>query len=98
LYNFLPKILSQSSQKYGFGIRDPGSEIRDLEKTYSGSRILGSRRNRIPDPRIRIRNNDRKKGSKEDDLPRMAKSWLTTRKNLKRGFEETTGLKPIFRG
>jgi hypothetical protein len=28
---FLPKKLSPSSQKYGFGIRDP-------EKTYSGSR------------------------------------------------------------
>jgi hypothetical protein len=32
------------------GIRDPGSEIRDLEKTYSGSRIQGSKRHRIPDP------------------------------------------------
>jgi hypothetical protein len=30
---------------------DPGSEIRDPEKTYSGSRIQGSKR-----PRIRIRN------------------------------------------
>ena len=29
---------------------DPGSEIRDLEKTYSGSRIQGSKRHRIPDP------------------------------------------------
>ncbi len=29
---------------------DPGSEIRDLEKTYSGSRIQGSERHRIPDP------------------------------------------------
>jgi hypothetical protein len=27
-----------------------GSEIRDLEKTYSGSRIQGSKRHRIPDP------------------------------------------------
>ena len=36
--NFLPKILSLSSQKYGFGIRDPASEIRDPEKIYSGSR------------------------------------------------------------
>jgi hypothetical protein len=35
-----------------------GSEIRDPEKTYSGSRIQGSKRHRIPDPgyRIRIRN------------------------------------------
>jgi hypothetical protein len=29
----------------GSGIRDPGSE-----KTYSGSRIQGSKRHRIPDP------------------------------------------------
>jgi hypothetical protein len=35
--------LSLSSQKYGFRIRDP-------EKTYSGSRIQGSKRQRIPDP------------------------------------------------
>ncbi len=42
LWNFLPKKLSLSSQKYGFGIRDP-------EKTYSGSRIQGSKRQGIPD-------------------------------------------------
>jgi hypothetical protein len=35
--------LSLSSQIYGFGIRDP-------EKPYSGSRIQGSKRHRIPDP------------------------------------------------
>jgi hypothetical protein len=29
---------------------DPGFEIRDPEKTYSGSRIQGSKRHRIPDP------------------------------------------------
>jgi hypothetical protein len=29
---------------------DPESEIRDPEKTYSGSRIQGSKRHRIPDP------------------------------------------------
>jgi hypothetical protein len=34
--------LSISSQKYKFGIRDP-------EKTYFGSRILGSKRHQIPD-------------------------------------------------
>ncbi len=28
----------------------PGSEIRDPEKTYSGSRIQGSKKHRIPDP------------------------------------------------
>ncbi len=43
LLNFLLKKLSLSSQKYGFGIRDP-------EKTYSGSRIQVSKRHRIPDP------------------------------------------------
>jgi hypothetical protein len=49
LLNFLPKKLSQSSQKYGFWIRDPRSGIR---KTYFGSRIQGSKRHwiRIPDP------------------------------------------------
>ncbi len=40
LLNVLLKKLSLSSQKYGFGIRDPG-------KTYSGSRIQGSKRRRI---------------------------------------------------
>jgi hypothetical protein len=29
---------------------DLGYEIRDPEKTYSGSRIQGSKRHRIPDP------------------------------------------------
>ncbi len=29
---------------------DPGSEIRDPEKTHSGSRIQWSKRHRIPDP------------------------------------------------
>ncbi len=35
----------------GSGIRDPRSGIRDPEKTYSGSRIQGSKstRSRIPD-------------------------------------------------
>ncbi len=47
---FYPKKLSLSSQKYGFGIRDPRSGIRDPAKTYSGSPIPGSKRHRIPDP------------------------------------------------
>ena len=36
----------------GSGIRDPGSEIRDPEKTYSRSRIQGSKSTQswIPDP------------------------------------------------
>jgi hypothetical protein len=29
---------------------DPGYEIRDPRKTYSGSRIQGSKRHLIPDP------------------------------------------------
>jgi hypothetical protein len=37
----------------GSGIRDPGSEIRDPEKTH---RIQGSKRHRIPDPQHWLRN------------------------------------------
>jgi hypothetical protein len=43
LLKFLPQKLSPSPQKYGFGIRDP-------EKTYSGSRIQGSKKHQIQDP------------------------------------------------
>jgi hypothetical protein len=43
LLKFLPKKFSICYQIYGFGIRDP-------EKTYSGSRIQGSKRHRIQDP------------------------------------------------
>ncbi len=50
LYNFLPKKLSLSSLTYGFGIRDPGSEIQDPEKTYSGSRIPDPGVKKAPDP------------------------------------------------
>jgi hypothetical protein len=52
--------LSLNSQKYGFGIRDPRSGIRDPEKTYSGSRIPDPGVKKAPDPgsRIRIRNTD----------------------------------------
>ncbi len=31
-------------------VQDPVSEIRDPEKTYSGSRIQGSKKHRITDP------------------------------------------------
>jgi hypothetical protein len=34
----------------GSGIRDPGSEIRDPEKTYSGSRIPDPGVKKAPDP------------------------------------------------
>jgi hypothetical protein len=43
LYNYLPKKLSLSSQKYGFGMRDP-------EQTYSGSRIPDPGVKKAPDP------------------------------------------------
>ncbi len=44
---FYPKIVNKLSKLW---IWDLGSEIRDPEKTYSGSRIQGSKRHRIPDP------------------------------------------------
>jgi hypothetical protein len=37
--------------KFNFShLWDPGSEIRDLEKIHPGSRILGVKKHRIPDP------------------------------------------------
>ncbi len=44
---FTQKIVIKPSKIW---VWDPGSEIRDPEKTYSGSRIQGSKRHRIPDP------------------------------------------------
>jgi len=44
---FTQKIVSKLSKIW---VWDPGSEIRDPEKTYSGSRIQRSKRHRIPDP------------------------------------------------
>jgi hypothetical protein len=44
---FTQKIVTKLSKLW---VWDPGSEIRDPEKTYSGSRIQGSKRYRIPDP------------------------------------------------
>jgi hypothetical protein len=44
---FTPKFFNMLSNIW---VWDPGSEIRDLEKTYSGSRIQGSKRHRLPDP------------------------------------------------
>jgi hypothetical protein len=44
---FAPKIFNMLSNIW---VWDPGSEIQDPEKTYSGSRIQGSKRHRIPDP------------------------------------------------
>ncbi len=44
---FTQKIFNMLSNIW---VWDPGSEIWDPEKTYSGSRIQGSKRHRIPDP------------------------------------------------
>jgi hypothetical protein len=44
---FTQKIVTMLSKIW---VWDPGSEIRDPEKTFSGSRIQGSKRHRIPDP------------------------------------------------
>ncbi len=44
---FTQKIVTKLSKIW---VWDPGSEIQDLEKTYSGYRIQGSKRHRIPDP------------------------------------------------
>ncbi len=48
---FTQKIVTMLHSK--IWVWDPGSEIGDPEKTYSGSRIQGSKRHRIPDPRSR---------------------------------------------
>jgi hypothetical protein len=44
---FTHKIVTKPSKIW---VWDLGSEIRDPEKTYPGSRIQGSKRHRIPDP------------------------------------------------
>jgi hypothetical protein len=45
--DFTKKIFNMFSNIW---VWDPGSEIWDPEKTYSESRIPGSKRHRIPDP------------------------------------------------
>jgi hypothetical protein len=50
LWNFLPKKLSLSSQKYELGIRDPGSEIRDPGVKKAPIPDPGSQ---IPDPGVK---------------------------------------------
>ncbi len=52
---FPQEIVTLSSQKYGFGNQDPGSE-----KTYSRSRIQGAKRHPIPDPDRSIAFNQQK--------------------------------------
>jgi hypothetical protein len=44
---FTRKIVTKLSKIW---VWDPGSEIWDPEKTYSGSRIQGSKKHRIQDP------------------------------------------------
>jgi hypothetical protein len=58
IIEFLLKKLSLCSQKSGFGIRDPGSEIRDPEKTNSRSRKHQTGVKKALDPGFRIRNTD----------------------------------------
>jgi hypothetical protein len=50
--SFYPKNCHEAPKNMGLGsgIWDPGSGIRDPEKTYSGSRIQWSKRHRIPIP------------------------------------------------
>jgi hypothetical protein len=50
LKNFLPKKLSLSSQKYGFGIRDPRSGIRDPGSGKNLFRIPNPGVKKAPDP------------------------------------------------
>ncbi len=47
-FYFLPKKLSLSSQKYGFGIRDPRSGIRDPRSGIRDKNLF-----RIPDPGVK---------------------------------------------
>jgi hypothetical protein len=56
LYNFLPQNLSLSSQKYGFGIRDPRSWIRKKPIPDPGS---WTRVQKGTGSRIRIRNTEK---------------------------------------
>ncbi len=63
---FTPKIVSQLSK---IRIGDRRYEIRDPEKTYSGSRIQGSKRQRILDPgspTLEGRNENYKKVQEEE--------------------------------
>jgi hypothetical protein len=46
---FNQKIVTKPSKIW---VWDPGSEIWDPEKTYSGSRIQRSKMHRIPDPQL----------------------------------------------
>ncbi len=48
-FTFYPNKLLLSSQKYGFGIQDPGTEIRDPEKTHSRS-CMDPGVKKAPDP------------------------------------------------
>jgi hypothetical protein len=48
---FTHKIVKKKALKnMGLGLWDPGSEIRDPEKTYSGSRIPDPGVKKAPDP------------------------------------------------
>ncbi len=60
LFNFLPKKLSLSSQKFGFGIRNSRSGIRDSRSGIRKKPIpdAGSRGQKGTGSRIRIRNTE----------------------------------------
>jgi len=51
------KKLSKSTSKYDLGIRDPRSGIRNKPIPDPGSRIQGSKRQRIPNPQHRPKHN-----------------------------------------
>jgi hypothetical protein len=50
IIELLPKQLSLSSQKYGIGIWNPGSVIREKPISDPGSRGQKGTRSRIPNP------------------------------------------------
>ncbi len=78
-WSLYPKIVTK-------WVWDPGSEIRDPEKTYSGSRIQGSKRHRI---RIRIHNTSKKYLPIPYKL-KLSGHWKPTR------FEDVSKLKKIL--
>jgi hypothetical protein len=67
---FTQKIVTKLSKIW---VWDPGSEIQDPEKTYSGSRIQGSKRHRIPDPDRKL-----KKGLSQKIITVEIYTWSRT--------------------
>jgi hypothetical protein len=69
---FTQKIFNMLSNIW---VWDPGSEIRDPEKTYFGSRIQGSKRHKIPDSGSRIQS--RNTGCEGKKLTHLV-SWFVS--------------------